>query len=141
MNQIFQTNPSNQPNCQYCGTPMRLFGIERDAHAVEMLLRSYECPHCNSLHTESEPALQSSDCRNPIFHMGDRGAFDDASLAVLATAFDAAWRLVETSGSPLYQDSKMAREQLARRVIAPRYGWRARSPAPRRVRSGIARGV
>ena len=139
MNQIFQTNSSNQPKCQYCGTQMRLFGIERDADAVGMLLRSYDCPHCNSLHTESA-AIQSrsdpSDSRNPIFEMRDRSAFDDAALALLATAFDAAWSLVETSGSPLHRDPKMARRQLAQCVIA--HGMDGERDTLRLVASALA---
>ena len=101
---------------------MRLFGIERDADDDGLLLRSYECPHCKSLHTHSEGAVQSllgrPDSPNPVFASEDGTAFDDASLKLLAIAFDAAWRILEASGNRLFRDPKMARDQLAQYVIA-----------------------
>ena len=111
MNHILQTN---ELNCRYCGTQMRLFGIERDADNDGLLLRSYECPHCKSLHTQSEGAVQS----HLDFASEDGTAFDDASLKLLAIAFDAAWRILEASRNRLYRDPKRARDQLAQYVIA-----------------------
>jgi hypothetical protein len=117
MNHILKTN---ELNCRYCGTQMRLFGIERDADHDGLLLRSYECPHCKSLHTHSEAAVQLHLDRldSPNFASEDGTAFDDSSLKLLAIAFDAAWRIVETSRNALYRDPKMARDQLAQYVIA-----------------------
>ena len=47
------------------------------------------------------------------------GAFDSDTAALLASAFDTAWSMVQKSGSPLAADERAAstREQLARRII------------------------
>ena len=45
-------------NCRKCGTPMRLFGIERHGTLEDMALRSHECPHCKSLQTDVIPFVQ-----------------------------------------------------------------------------------
>ena len=51
---------ANMPvcNCRKCGTPMRVFGIERYTTLEGMVLRSHECPHCESLQTDVIPFVQ-----------------------------------------------------------------------------------
>jgi hypothetical protein len=46
-------------------------------------------------------------------------AFDPKAISILAAAFDAAWRTVLKSGSPLASaaDSMATRERLAKRII------------------------
>lgn len=117
MTQSFQIHSADDMICRFCGTAMRLFGIERDPDSEGMMLRSYECPHCKSLQTST--ALPTDQDRNgfsnPIFRLASENGFDDAALALLGSAFDAAWRIVESSDSPPAEDS---RERLAKSIIA-----------------------
>jgi hypothetical protein len=48
-----------------------------------------------------------------------RDSFDPETVAILASAFDAAWDILQKSGSPLASDAHAAttRERLAKRII------------------------
>ena len=110
-----------EPDCRYCGTSMHLFGIERHPDSEALLLKSYECPHCNNVQTAASAAhtdLELNGFPSPILRLAQDKGFDDEALTLLGSAFHAAWRIVENSGSPVAQDPNSAREQLARCVIA-----------------------
>ena len=48
-----------------------------------------------------------------------RDSFDPETVAILASAFDAAWDILQKSGSPLASEAHAAttRERLAKRII------------------------
>jgi hypothetical protein len=48
-----------------------------------------------------------------------RDSFDPETVAILASAFDAAWDILQKSGSPLASEAQAAttRERLAKRII------------------------
>jgi hypothetical protein len=120
MTQSFQIDSTDAVTCRFCGEPMRLFGIERDTQSAGVLLRTYECPHCKNLQTSTalvQPGKDRDGFLNPVFGLAKKSGFDDAALRLLCSAFETAWRIVETSGSPLAEDPKAARERLARCVI------------------------
>ena len=99
---------------------MRVFGIERHPTLDGMALRSHECPQCESLQTDIVSSAQ--ECRGEDTHISPIGqlslseGFDDEIVAVLGSAFEAAWQSLQVSDSRLTHEPHIAstRELLAK---------------------------
>lgn len=97
---------------------MRLFGVEDHDSVDGVALRSHECPVCMTLETDAVPvpSREGSASASTLPHA--RG-FDDESLALLGTAFDAAWKVIQDSGTPLAEEPERAatRKLLAHYIL------------------------
>jgi hypothetical protein len=102
---------------------MRVFGIERHPTLDGMALRSHECPQCESLQTDIVSSAQ--ECRGEDTHISPIGqlslseGFDDEIVAVLGSAFEAAWQSLQVSDSRLTHEPHIAstRELLAKWIL------------------------
>jgi hypothetical protein len=111
--------------CDQCGIPMRVFGIERHPTLDGMALRSHECPQCESLQTDIVPSAQEWwDCGedthiSPIAQLSLSEGFDDEIVAILGSAFEAAWQSLQVSDSCVTHEPHIdsTRELLAKCIL------------------------
>jgi hypothetical protein len=107
--------------CPNCGAPMRMFGVERHDGLDDMALRSHECVVCKTVRTDAVPVAQSGAgvSESPFTALAHGQGFDDENLSLLGAAFDAAWKVVQDSGSPLAAepDRSNTRELLAKYIL------------------------
>ena len=104
---------------------MRVFGIERHPKLHGMTLRSHECPQCESLQTDVVPSAQEwldpveDNPVSPTFLLSVSEGFDDEIVALVGSAFEAAWQSLQASGSRLTQEPNVAstREDLAKCIL------------------------
>jgi hypothetical protein len=90
-----------------------------------MALRSHECPQCESLQTDVVPSAQEwldpveDNPVSPTLLLSVSEGFDDESVDVFGSAFEAAWQSLEVSGSRLSQEPNVAstREGLAKCIL------------------------
>lgn len=123
---------SSNLTCRQCGTPLKLFGIERHAIIERIALRTLVCPACDAIETDlltlSPPKRAAAAARplavDPLGHCG----FDDEATRMLGRMFDSAWAKLKAAGGPLTAEPMAAatRELLARCVMA--LGRRATAP-------------
>jgi len=87
---------------------MRVFGIERHPKLHGMALRSHECPQCESLQTDVVPSAQQwldpveDNPVSPTFLLSVSEGFDDEIVALVGSAFEAAWAITTGVGWPPY---------------------------------------
>jgi hypothetical protein len=108
---------------------MRVFGIEHHPTLDGMALRSHECPQCESLQTDIVPSAQEwLDCGEDthislIVQVSLSEGFDDEIVAILGSAFEAAWQSLQVSlqvsGSSVTHEPDLAptRELLAKCIL------------------------
>jgi hypothetical protein len=104
---------------------MRVFGIERHPSLDGMALRSHECPRCESLQTDIVPFAQEwldsvEDYPvSPTFPLSVSEGFDDETVDVFGSAFEAAWQSLQVSDSRLIHEPRIAstRELLAKWIL------------------------
>jgi len=104
---------------------MRVFGIEPHPTLVGMALRSHECPKCEDLQTDVVPSAQEwldpadDNLVNPTFLLSVSEGFDDESVDVFGSAFEAAWQSLQVSDSHLTHEPHIAstRELLAKWIL------------------------
>jgi hypothetical protein len=104
---------------------MRVFGIERHPSLDGMALRSHECPRCESLQTDIVPFEQEwldpvEDYPvSPTFPLLVSEGFDDETVDVFGSAFEAAWQALQVSDSRLIHEPRIAstRELLAKWIL------------------------
>jgi hypothetical protein len=104
---------------------MRVFGIERHPTLDGMALRSHECPRCESLQTDIVPSAQEWLDRDedthisPIAQLSLSEGFDDEIVAILGSAFEAAWQSLQVSDSGVTHEPHIAstRELLAKCIL------------------------
>ena len=104
---------------------MRVFGIECHPTLDGMALRSHECPQCESLQTDIVSSAQEwldhgEDTHiSPIGQLSLREGFDDEIVAILGSAFEAAWQSLQVSGSGVTHEPHIAstRELLAKCIL------------------------
>jgi hypothetical protein len=104
---------------------MRVFGIERHPTLDGMALRSHECPRCESLQTDIISSAQEWLDRgedthiSPIGQLSLREGFDDQIVAILGSAFEAAWQSLQVSDSGITHEAHIAstRELLAKCIL------------------------
>jgi len=104
---------------------MRVFGIERHPRLEGMALRSHECPQCGNLQTDIVPSAHGLfDCVEdtlvaPAFRLSVSEGFDDESVTLVGSAFEAAWQSLQGSGSSLTHEPHIAstRELLAKCIL------------------------
>jgi hypothetical protein len=111
------------PACPNCGGPTRVFGVERYGNSDDMALRTLECAVCKTVHTDTVRIGQDDAggvSGSPFLAFAQGQDFDDESLSLLGTAFDAAWKVIRDSGSPLAAepDRSVTRERLAKYILA-----------------------
>ena len=104
---------------------MRVFGIERHPTLIGMALRSHECPQCENLQTDIVPSAQEwlyaadDNPVNPTFLLSVSEGFDDEIVAILGSAFEAAWQSLQVSDSHLTHEPHVAstRQLLAKWIL------------------------
>jgi hypothetical protein len=104
---------------------MRVFGIERHPTLDGMALRSHECSQCESLQTDIVSSAQEWLERGEDTHISPIGrvslseGFDDEIVAILGSAFEAAWRSLQVSDSGVTHERHIAstRELLAKCIL------------------------
>jgi len=103
---------------------MRVFGIERHPKLQGMALRSHECPQCEGLQTDVVPSAQEwldpveDNPVSPNFLLSVSEGFDDEMVALLGSAFEAAWQSLQASGSRLTEPNVAStREDLAKCIL------------------------
>ena len=104
---------------------MRVFGIERHPKLDGMVLRSHECPQCESLQTDIVPSAQEwldpveDNPVSPTFLLSLSEGFDDEIVDIFGSAFEAAWQSLQLSDSRLTHEPHIAstRELLAKRIL------------------------
>jgi hypothetical protein len=110
---------------------MRIFGLENYGDSDDLVLRSHECAVCKTVHTDTVRIGQNGAGvpDSPFASFAQGQGFDDESLSLLGTAFDAAWKVIQDSGSPLAvePDRSLTRERLAKYILvaARRREWDA----------------
>jgi hypothetical protein len=76
---------------------------------------------CKTVHTDAVciAQLDAGVPDSPFAAFAQGQGFDDESLSLLGTAFDAAWKVIQDSGSPLAvePDRSQTRERLAKYIL------------------------
>ena len=104
---------------------MRVFGIEHHPKLDGMVLRSHECPQCESLQTDIVPSVQESldpvedNSVSATFLLSLSEGFDDEIVDIFGSAFEAAWQSLQLSDSRLTYEPHIAstRELLAKKIL------------------------
>jgi hypothetical protein len=103
---------------------MRLFGIEPHPAVDRSVLHTYVCERCDSVETSMTPRGRRTSATGkkaaaPTIALLANKAFDDAATSRLGEAYEAAWRRLKASGSPLADKSHAAstRERLAKCIL------------------------
>ena len=104
---------------------MRVFGIEDHPKLDGMVLRSHECPQCESLQTDIVPSVLESldpvedNSVSATFLLSLSEGFDDEIVDIFGSAFEAAWQSLELSDSRLTHEPHIAstRERLAKKIL------------------------
>ena len=104
---------------------MRMFGIEHHPNLDGMVLRSHECPQCESLQTDIVPSVQEwldpveDNSVSATFLLSLSEGFDDEIVDIFGSAFEAAWQSLQLSDSRLTYEPHIAstRELLAKKIL------------------------
>ena len=104
---------------------MRVFGIEHHPKLDGMVLRSHECPQCESLQTDIVPSVLKSldpvedNSVSATFLLSLSEGFDDEIVDIFGSAFEAAWQSLQLSDSRLTYEPHIAstRELLAKKIL------------------------
>jgi hypothetical protein len=110
--------------CHACDVTMRLFGIEAHPNFDRTDLRTYVCPNCDGVQTETvpsssrRPSTKDSEMVRPIDSHVANGAFDTKTTRLLGSTFDATWEVV-AAGSTVIDAPQVAviREILAKCIL------------------------
>jgi hypothetical protein len=123
---------------------MRLYGIEAHPDRDGSILQTYVCERCDSVRAATLPAsARNGSARRetaaPTVLLLANKAFDDATTSRLGEAYEAAWRKLKASGSPLADESHAAstRERLAKCILD--MGQRGETNSNRLVENALAR--
>ena len=126
MNRAPEFNVDGLPRvCDQCGRPMRVFGIEHHPKLDGMVLRSHECPQCESLQTDIVPSVLESldpvedNSVSATFLLSLSEGFDDEIVDIFGSAFEATWQSLQLSDSRLTYEPHIAstRELLAKWIL------------------------
>lgn len=106
------------PRCRRCGGATRLFGIEPHQTIEQAVLRTYVCDRCDSVETALTGSAEKKAAASALSPFTSK-AFDDQMTTRLGEAYEAAWRALEASGSPLAEGTRAAatRERLAKCIL------------------------
>jgi hypothetical protein len=139
-----KTDTHSRPRCRRCGGAMRLYGIEAHPDLDGSILQTYVCERCDCVRAATLPASarNGSDRKKkaaPTVSLLANKAFDDATTSRLGEAYEAAWRKLKASGSPLADKSHAAstRERLAKCILD--MGQRGETNSNRLVENALAR--
>lgn len=134
----------SQSRCRRCGGAMRLFGIEAHPDLAGAILQTYVCERCDSVRTATPPARARNGAERkktaaPAVSLLASKAFDDEMTSRLGNAYEAAWRKLKASGSPLADKSHAAatRERLAKCILE--VGRRGETDCNRLVEDALVR--
>ena len=103
---------------------MRVFGIERHPTLHGMALRSHECPQCERLQTDIVSSAQEWLDRGEDSHISPIGrvslseGFDDEIVAILGSAFEAAWQSLQVSDSGVTHERHISSTSSTRELLA-----------------------
>src|SRR4029453_6581836 len=117
-----RTDTDKPLRCRRCGEAMRLYGIESHPTIEGAALRTYVCERCDGLQTAPAPrrhrtgALRKRAAMPVPSLLANNKAFDDETTSRLGAAYEAAWRKLKASGSPL-AEAASTREQLAKCIL------------------------
>ena len=127
------------PGCRRCGEAMRLFGIEPHPTIKQAALRTYVCDQCDSVQTATTNGTAKRKAAAPTLAPFVNKAFDDEMTTRLGEAYEAAWRVLEASGSPLAEGSHAAatRERLAKCILE--VGRRGETDTNRLIENALGR--
>jgi hypothetical protein len=120
---------------------MRLYGIESHPTIAGAALRTYVCECCDSVQTTPAPRRHRTGAPRkraamPVPALLANKAFDDETTSRLGMAYEAAWRKLKASGSPL-ADAASTREQLAKCILE--MGHRGETDSNRLVEKALVR--
>jgi len=138
-----RTDTDKPLRCRRCGEAMRLYGVESHPTIAGAALRTYVCERCDGVQTvpasRSRNRVSSKAAVVPMPSRLANQAFDDETTSRLGEAYEAAWRKLKASGSPLAQKAHAAstREQLAKCILD--MGQRGETDANRLVEKALVR--
>jgi hypothetical protein len=138
-----RTDTDKPLRCRRCGEAMRLYGIESHPTIAGAALRTYVCECCDGV--QVAPASRrrngavSKRAAMPMSSLPANKAFDDETTSRLGAAYEAAWRKLKASGSPLAEKANAAstREQLAKCILE--MGHRGETDSNRLVEKALVR--
>src|SRR5262249_46274756 len=138
-----RTDTDKPPRCRRCGEAMRLYGVESHPIVEGAALRTYVCERCDGV--QIAPASRrrngtvSKRATMPRSSLSANKAFDDETTSRLGAAYEAAWRRLKASGSPLVEKAHAAstREQLAKCILE--MGHRGETDSNRLVEKALVR--
>ena len=130
--------------CRRCGESMRLFGVESHPTIEGTALRTYVCERCDGVQAVPTPRSDRNGAHKksvamPALSLLANNAFDDETTSRLGAAYEAAWRKLKASGSPLAEKSHAAstRERLAKCILE--MGQRGETDSNRLVEKALGR--
>ena len=107
--------------CDACDAAMNLFGIEDHPIIDHAELRTYVCPRCSEIKTETTSIFQNEvpEMDRPADALFQNKAFDAETTRLLGSTFDAGWDAIGASGAHLAapQSVSLLRELLAKLLI------------------------
>src|SRR5262245_57483209 len=127
------------PRCRRCGEAMRLYGVESHPTIKDAALRTYMCERCDGVQAVPASRRRRNGAVSKTAAMPSllaNKAFDDEITSRLGMAYEAAWRKLKASGSPL-ADAASTREQLARCILE--MGRRGETNANRLAEKALVR--
>src|SRR5262245_42393680 len=107
------------PRCRRCGEAMRLYGVESHPTIKDAALRTYMCERCDGVQAVPASRRRRNGAVSKTAAMPSllaNKAFDDEITSRLGMAYEAAWRKLNASGSPLAGAASTG-EQLARCIL------------------------
>ena len=121
---------------------MRLYGVESHPTVEGAALRTYVCERCDGVQTAPATRRHRPGAASNIVAMPSLSAnkaFDDETTSRLGAAYEAAWRKLKASGSPLAEKANAAstREQLAKCILE--MGHRGETDSTRLVEKALIR--
>src|SRR5262245_3261663 len=127
------------PRCRRCGEAMRLYGVESHPTIKDAALRTYVCERCDGVQIAPASRRHRTGAASKTAAMPSllaNKAFDDETTSRLGAAYEAAWRKLKASGSPL-ADAASTREQLAKCILE--MGHRGETNANRLAEKALVR--
>jgi hypothetical protein len=90
-------------SCFRCSGYVRLVGLEQDPARKSHCIRSFECSICGDLTTDSV-RQEDVDGHGKRITSFAQGGFDEDAIRIWSIAFEAAWQVIESSGSAVNKD-------------------------------------
>ena len=137
-----RTDTDKPPRCRRCGEVMRLYGVESHPTVEGAALRTYVCERCDGVQIAPASRRHRTAAASKTAAMPSllaNKAFDDETTSRLGAAYEAAWRKLKASGSPLAERARAAstREQLAKCILE--MGHRGETDSDRLVEKALGR--